>query len=255
VKFTPGDDEGVCGPRGRAASTPGGLVVSQDWEAAYERPLSNSPQHAPAPLPPRRPAQGDPYAAPSRLRVRVSPAAAGLPAHLYESRVRRVALRDYLARRFAAGANTATRQVGPGGWGAGCRGAAGWAPPRGWNGAVKLRSPWRMERRAPVDARMLHAWIVSSWRPSPLPRPRRPRPHPHPRPQNQQGWHGAKGGDVSVDAPGAPLAWAAGRTSKAAGLPAAPRHASASRRGMPVPERGAGAVSWRGVGLGPGTAP
>ncbi|KAI8472241.1 MAG: hypothetical protein J3K34DRAFT_213442 [Monoraphidium minutum] len=72
--------------------------------------------------------QGDPYAAPSRLRVRVPAAVAGFPSHLWAGRVRKVALCDWLARRFSTLANTATRQ-------------------------------------------------------------------------NQQGWHGAKGGDVSMDAP------------------------------------------------------
>ncbi len=76
--------------------------------------------------------QGDPYAAPSRLRVSVPAAAAAFPRDLYSSPVRRVALRDWLARRFGAVANTATAQ-------------------------------------------------------------------------NKAGWHGAKGGDVSVDAPGARL--------------------------------------------------
>jgi len=46
--------------------------------------------------------QGDPFAAPSRLRVRVPVAGAGLPGDLWSTRVRRVALQDYLTRRFAA---------------------------------------------------------------------------------------------------------------------------------------------------------
>ncbi|GBF88111.1 hypothetical protein Rsub_00823 [Raphidocelis subcapitata] len=84
---------------------------------------------------------GDPYAAPSRLRVRVPAATAGLPPALLQGgRARAVALRDWLARRFAAVANTATRQA---------RAGASSSP---------------------------------SW--------------------NQAGWHGAKGGDITVDAPG-----------------------------------------------------
>ncbi|MDO8736951.1 MAG: ABC-ATPase domain-containing protein [Thermoleophilia bacterium] len=45
--------------------------------------------------------QGDPYASPSRMRVRVTRAAAGFEADLLDSQVRRVAFRDYLARVFA----------------------------------------------------------------------------------------------------------------------------------------------------------
>jgi predicted ABC-class ATPase len=43
--------------------------------------------------------QGDPFAAPSKLRVRVSMARASLPADWYGTRVRRIALEDLLARR------------------------------------------------------------------------------------------------------------------------------------------------------------
>ncbi len=46
--------------------------------------------------------QGDPYAAPSRLRVRVPREASGFPPALSEGRARRVALEDYLARAFRA---------------------------------------------------------------------------------------------------------------------------------------------------------
>jgi predicted ABC-class ATPase len=45
--------------------------------------------------------QGDPYAAPSRLRARAPQAEAGFPAEMYGSRVRRTALEDYLARSFS----------------------------------------------------------------------------------------------------------------------------------------------------------
>ncbi|RJQ45690.1 MAG: ATPase [Gaiellales bacterium] len=45
--------------------------------------------------------QGDPYAAPSRLRVRVSQSEADYSASLFEGRVRRVALEDFIARAFA----------------------------------------------------------------------------------------------------------------------------------------------------------
>lgn len=46
--------------------------------------------------------QGDPFASPSMLRVRVPQKLAGFPPELYASPVRRVALEDYVARRFAA---------------------------------------------------------------------------------------------------------------------------------------------------------
>lgn len=45
--------------------------------------------------------QGDPFAAPSRLRVRLPMAAAGFPPETYHQRSRLIALRDFLARRFA----------------------------------------------------------------------------------------------------------------------------------------------------------
>ena len=53
--------------------------------------------------------QGDPYAAPSRLSVRVDAAEAGFPAQLYRTAWQRIALQDALTRRFsrlAAGACT-----------------------------------------------------------------------------------------------------------------------------------------------------
>ncbi|MEE9608092.1 MAG: ABC-ATPase domain-containing protein [Myxococcota bacterium] len=43
--------------------------------------------------------QGDPFASPSKLRVRVAQSRARLPAALFEGRVRRVAFADFLARR------------------------------------------------------------------------------------------------------------------------------------------------------------
>jgi predicted ABC-class ATPase len=44
--------------------------------------------------------QGDPFAAPSKLRIRVAQAEAQLPASLFRTPVRRTAFADYLARRF-----------------------------------------------------------------------------------------------------------------------------------------------------------
>ncbi len=45
--------------------------------------------------------QGDPFASPSLLRVRVPAKQAGLPENLFHNRVRKVALEDYLTRSFA----------------------------------------------------------------------------------------------------------------------------------------------------------
>ncbi len=45
--------------------------------------------------------QGDPFAAPSKLRLRVPARVAGLPPGLFAGRVRRVALEDFLARQAA----------------------------------------------------------------------------------------------------------------------------------------------------------
>jgi len=45
--------------------------------------------------------QGDPFASPSRCRVRVAQENAGFPRDLYASKSRRVATQDYIARQFA----------------------------------------------------------------------------------------------------------------------------------------------------------
>lgn len=45
--------------------------------------------------------QGDPFAAPSRLRLRVPARVAGFPGELYSNKPRRIALEDYLTRAFA----------------------------------------------------------------------------------------------------------------------------------------------------------
>lgn len=49
--------------------------------------------------------QGDPFAAPSQLRIIISQAVANFPTQLYKSKVREIATRDYLARQFAQAAN------------------------------------------------------------------------------------------------------------------------------------------------------
>lgn len=46
--------------------------------------------------------QGDPFAAPSRMRLRVDAGAAGWPKEIHDTRVRRVAFEDFLARRAHA---------------------------------------------------------------------------------------------------------------------------------------------------------
>jgi predicted ABC-class ATPase len=58
--------------------------------------------------------QGDPFAGPSRLGVRVEGDVAGFPRALYSSRVRRIALGDYVARRFALLAQRCSRSRGSG---------------------------------------------------------------------------------------------------------------------------------------------
>lgn len=45
--------------------------------------------------------QGDPFAAPSKVRIQVEGKRAGFPRSLYDSRVKRIALQDYLLRHFA----------------------------------------------------------------------------------------------------------------------------------------------------------
>ncbi len=55
--------------------------------------------------------QGDPFAAPSQLRVIVPQTVANFPAQLYQGKSREVALRDYIARQFAqAAARFSTRR-------------------------------------------------------------------------------------------------------------------------------------------------
>ena len=59
--------------------------------------------------------QGDPFAAPSRLRVRIPMPRAGLPEALFQGRVRRVALADFLARRARDALATSGEGGGPSG--------------------------------------------------------------------------------------------------------------------------------------------
>ncbi|MEO0947955.1 MAG: ABC-ATPase domain-containing protein, partial [Cyanobacteria bacterium J06641_5] len=58
--------------------------------------------------------QGDPFATPSRLRVRVPQTVAGFAPGLWETPTRAIALRDYLARSFAAAAARLSTRRGTG---------------------------------------------------------------------------------------------------------------------------------------------
>jgi len=58
--------------------------------------------------------QGDPFAAPSRFRVRVAQEIAGFPAETFSSRSREVALRDLLVRTFAHEARRVSERRGSG---------------------------------------------------------------------------------------------------------------------------------------------
>lgn len=54
--------------------------------------------------------QGDPFASPTRVRVRVPQERAGFPQSLFSSRVRRTALEDYLTREFAGAIQRVARR-------------------------------------------------------------------------------------------------------------------------------------------------
>ncbi len=58
--------------------------------------------------------QGDPFAAPSKLRVRVPQTAAGFPHDTYRSRSRQIALCDYVTRRFDRAAREVSGRRGTG---------------------------------------------------------------------------------------------------------------------------------------------
>ncbi|MFB6285195.1 MAG: ABC-ATPase domain-containing protein [Candidatus Bipolaricaulia bacterium] len=58
--------------------------------------------------------QGDPFAAPSKLRVRVPQSVAAFPRSTFQSRSRQTALRDYLTRAFARAAGRASANRGTG---------------------------------------------------------------------------------------------------------------------------------------------
>lgn len=58
--------------------------------------------------------QGDPFASPSRVRVRVPQSRARMPEDCLTERTRRVALCDFLARKFGRAAQAASRRAGTG---------------------------------------------------------------------------------------------------------------------------------------------
>jgi predicted ABC-class ATPase len=58
--------------------------------------------------------QGDPFASPSQMRVRIPQSRAEFPRHLYDNASREIALRDYLTRQFDRESHTARQQRGSG---------------------------------------------------------------------------------------------------------------------------------------------
>ena len=58
--------------------------------------------------------QGDPFASPSKFRVRVPPNIAQIPRELFNSRSREIALRDYLTRQFDRAAHSISSKRGTG---------------------------------------------------------------------------------------------------------------------------------------------
>ncbi|MEM8721810.1 MAG: ABC-ATPase domain-containing protein [Cyanobacteria bacterium P01_G01_bin.39] len=58
--------------------------------------------------------QGDPFAAPSQMRIIMTQAVAGYPAQLYRSKSREIATRDYIARQFANAAQKISTRRGTG---------------------------------------------------------------------------------------------------------------------------------------------
>ncbi len=58
--------------------------------------------------------QGDPFASPSHVRVKVSGEIAGFPHQLYQTKSRAIALRDYLTRQFDSYAHSISKRRGTG---------------------------------------------------------------------------------------------------------------------------------------------
>ncbi|KAI0714500.1 hypothetical protein C8Q76DRAFT_767842 [Earliella scabrosa] len=87
--------------------------------------------------------QGDAYAPPSKLRIRVGHAVACFPPSLYENRVRRTALCDYIAREVCARLERVPAQARAGGQG-------GWAGEKGGEVSVDRPGQEVLERSSVV---------------------------------------------------------------------------------------------------------
>jgi len=58
--------------------------------------------------------QSDPFAPPSRMRISLTQKIAGFPAHLQNSKIKRIALEDFLTRAFAMAAHKVSQRSGTG---------------------------------------------------------------------------------------------------------------------------------------------
>ncbi len=56
--------------------------------------------------------QGDPFASPSKVHLEINGKTAGFPAHLYDTAPKRIALQDYLARRFGQELRRISKKAG-----------------------------------------------------------------------------------------------------------------------------------------------
>jgi len=92
--------------------------------------------------------QGDPFAAPSRVRVQIDPDTAGFPRDLYQVRDRELGVSGYLARAFARAASRASRRVGTGRGGEICIEAPGQEVLE--QTALRLHADGRLEARLTV---------------------------------------------------------------------------------------------------------
>ncbi len=56
--------------------------------------------------------QGDPFASPSKVHVELAPRTAGFPAQLYDTKEKRIALEDYLTRKFGRELSAVSKKAG-----------------------------------------------------------------------------------------------------------------------------------------------
>lgn len=56
--------------------------------------------------------QGDPFASPSKVHLEIGGKAAGFPAHLYDTTPKRIALQDYLTRKFGQALKRVSKKAG-----------------------------------------------------------------------------------------------------------------------------------------------